>query len=49
MGIDLGLEKFLATSEGESIQGLKFFRKSIGQLKSRQRKLKHKKNGSYPC
>lgn len=46
IGIDLGLEKFLATSVGEFIKGHKFFRKSEGQLKLLQRKLKHKQKGS---
>ena len=46
IGIDLGLEKFLATSEGELIKGHKFLRESEGKLKSLQRKLKNKKKGS---
>jgi len=46
MGIDLGLEKFLATSEGELIKGHKFLRESEGELKLLQRKLKNKKKGS---
>jgi len=46
IGIDLGLEKFLATSEGELIKGHKFLKESEGKLKSLQRKLKNKKKGS---
>ena len=46
IGIDLGLEKFLATSEGELIKGHKFLKQSEGWLKVLQRKLKNKKKGS---
>ncbi|AFZ49937.1 RNA-guided endonuclease InsQ/TnpB family protein [Dactylococcopsis salina] len=46
IGIDLGLEKFLATSEGELIKGHKFLRESEGKLKSLQGQLKNKKKGS---
>ncbi|AFZ51784.1 transposase [Dactylococcopsis salina PCC 8305] len=46
IGIDLGLEKFLATSEGELIKGHKFLKESEGKLKSLQGQLKNKKKGS---
>jgi len=46
IGVDLGLEKFLATSDNESIKEHKFFKKSEGKLKLLQRKLKNKKKGS---
>jgi len=46
IGIDLGLEKFLATSEGELIKGHKFLKQSEGWLKVLQRKLKNQKKGS---
>ena len=46
IGIDLGLEKFLATSEGELIKDHKFLKQSEGWLKVLQRKLKNKKKGS---
>jgi len=46
IGVDLGLEKFLATSENEFIKNHKFLRKSEGELKLLQRKLKNKRKGS---
>lgn len=46
LGIDLGLEKFLATSNGELIKRPKFFNALARQLKLLQRRLKHKKNRS---
>lgn len=46
IGIDLGLEKFLATSEGELIKGHKFLKESEGKIKSLQGQLKNKKKGS---
>ncbi len=46
IGIDLGLEKFLATSEGELIARPRFFVESQRQLKLLQRRLKHKKKRS---
>lgn len=46
IGVDLGVEKFLATSDNEFIKGHKFFRVSEGKLKLLQRKLKNKKKGS---
>jgi putative transposase len=46
LGIDLGLEKFLATSDGELIKRPKFFKALARKLKLLQRRLKHKKKGS---
>ena len=46
MGIDVGLEKFLATSEGEMIPNPKFFVTAQGKLKLLQRLLKNKQVGS---
>jgi len=46
IGIDLGLNTFIATSEGELIKGHKFFKESEGKLKLLQRKLKNQKKGS---
>jgi putative transposase len=46
IGIDLGLNSFIATSENELIKGHQFFKESEGKLKLLQRKLKNKKKGS---
>jgi putative transposase len=46
LGIDVGLEKFLATSDGELIKRPKLFKVLARKLKLLQRRLKHKKNGS---
>jgi len=46
LGIDLGLEHFLATSDGELIDRPRFFLDGQSQLKSLQRQLKRKKKGS---
>ncbi|PSO85904.1 MAG: transposase [Cyanobacteria bacterium QS_3_48_167] len=46
IGIDMGLESFLATSENELIARPKFLDCAYGKLKSLQRKLKFKKKGS---
>ncbi|MBL1179293.1 RNA-guided endonuclease InsQ/TnpB family protein [Pantanalinema sp. GBBB05] len=46
LGIDLGLEHFLATSDGELIDRPRFFGDGQRQLKSLQRQLKRKKKGS---
>ena len=46
IGIDLGLEKFLAVSTGQLIQRPRFFVDLQGKLKWLQRKLRHKKKGS---
>lgn len=46
VGIDIGLESFLATSEGQLIARPKFFEVLHCQLKLLQRRLKNKKFGS---
>jgi putative transposase len=46
IGIDLGVEKFLATSDGELIARPRFFNSLHRKLKLLQRRLKHKKKGS---
>ncbi|MGQ4649291.1 RNA-guided endonuclease TnpB family protein [Lyngbya aestuarii] len=46
LGIDVGLEKFLATSDGESIKRPKFFESLARKLKLLQRRLKHKQKWS---
>lgn len=46
LGIDMGLEKFLATSDGELIGRPKFFNSLHRKLQLLQRRLKHKKKGS---
>ncbi|KKD37687.1 MAG: transposase [Limnoraphis robusta] len=46
LGIDLGLEKFLATSDGELINRPRFLNRFHRKLKSLQRRLKHKQKGS---
>ncbi|MFB8789272.1 MAG: transposase [Potamolinea sp.] len=46
LGIDLGLAKFLATSDGELIKRPRFKEALASKLKLLQRRLKNKKNGS---
>jgi putative transposase len=46
VGIDVGLESFLTTSEGEHVEPPQFFRRAQGKLKSLQRQLKRKHKGS---
>ncbi|WP_019503165.1 RNA-guided endonuclease TnpB family protein [Pleurocapsa sp. PCC 7319] len=46
LGIDLGLEKFLATSTGKLIARPKFFVSLQSKLKSLQKKMSRKKKGS---
>ncbi|MEH2207213.1 MAG: transposase [Nostoc sp.] len=46
IGIDVGLESFLATSDGQLIARPKFFNSLQCQMKLLQRRLKHKKLGS---
>lgn len=46
LGIDIGLEKYLATSDGELVARPRFFNALHRQLKLLQRRLKHKKKGS---
>jgi putative transposase len=44
--IDLGLDKFLATSEGELVDRLRFLKTLYRKLKSLQRRLKNQQKGS---
>ncbi|WP_139240821.1 transposase, partial [Geitlerinema sp. PCC 9228] len=46
IGLDVGLESYLATSDGELIDNPRFFVKASGKLQSLQQKLKRKKKGS---
>lgn len=46
LGIDAGIESFMATSNGELIKAPKFLLKAQRQLKLLQRRLKNKKKGS---
>lgn len=46
LGIDVGLERYLATSAGELVENPRFFVNGQRQLKSLQRQLKRKKKGS---
>ncbi|WP_353735734.1 transposase, partial [Okeania sp. SIO2B9] len=46
IGIDLGLDKFLATSEGELIKRPRFFNSLHRQMKLLQRRLQKKQIGS---
>lgn len=46
VGIDLGLESLIATSNGEKVAPLKAYRKAEQRLKREQRKLSRKKKGS---
>lgn len=46
LGIDIGLESFLATSDSQVMARPKFFNSLHGKLESLQRRLKHKKPGS---
>ncbi len=46
MGIDVGLEYFLSTSDGEQIKRPKFFNSLQRKLRLLQRRLKNKKKGS---
>jgi putative transposase len=46
IGIDLGLDQFLATSEGKLVKRPKFLSTEHRQLKLLQRRLKNKKKGS---
>jgi putative transposase len=46
LGIDIGLDKYLATSDGELVSRPRFFNALQGKLKLLQRRLKHKKKGS---
>ncbi len=46
IGVDLGLNSFIATSENQFVKGHKFFKESEGQLGLLQRRLKNKTKGS---
>ncbi len=46
IGVDIGLQKFLATSDGVLVKPPKFLRKMLFKLKSLQRRLSRKKNRS---
>lgn len=46
LGIDAGIESFIATDTGELIKAPKFLLKAQSQLKLLQRRLKHKTKGS---
>ncbi|HEY9598496.1 MAG TPA: transposase [Cyanophyceae cyanobacterium] len=46
VGIDVGLEKFLATSDGQAVEIPQFYRKSQQQLARQQRQLARMKKGS---
>jgi putative transposase len=46
VGLDLGLDKFAATSDGELVERPRFLSSLHRKLKLLQRKLKHKKKGS---
>ncbi|MBV9389258.1 MAG: transposase [Chroococcidiopsidaceae cyanobacterium CP_BM_ER_R8_30] len=46
IGIDVGLNAFVATSEGELVQRPRFYVERLRELKLLQRRLKHKKKGS---
>ena len=46
LGLDAGIESFIATDKGELIKAPKFLLKALSKLKSLQRRLKHKIKGS---
>jgi putative transposase len=46
IGVDVGLEKFLATSDGVIVKPPKFFKRLQGKLKLLQRRLSRKKRRS---
>ncbi|MFB2977303.1 RNA-guided endonuclease InsQ/TnpB family protein [Microseira sp. BLCC-F43] len=46
IGVDIGLEKFLATSEGEIVRPPKFFKQKQSELKLLQRRLSRKQKRS---
>lgn len=46
LGVDIGLDKYLATSDGELVSRPRFFNALHRELKLLQRRLKHKKKGS---
>ena len=46
LGVDIGLEKFIATSDGQTVNRPKFFLHLSSKLKLLQRRLKNKPSGS---
>jgi putative transposase len=46
VGIDVGVEKFLATSDGQAVEVPQFYRKAQSTLTRQQRKLARKQKGS---
>ncbi len=46
IGIDVGLESFLATSDGKFVENPRFLQKSLKKLRRAQRSLSRKKRGS---
>lgn len=46
LGVDIGVDNYLATSDGELVSRPRFFNALHRQLKLLQRRLKHKKKGS---
>jgi putative transposase len=46
VGIDVGLEKFLTTSDGQAVEVPQYFRNAQAQLARQQRKLSRKEKGS---
>jgi putative transposase len=49
LGIDAGIESFVATDRGELIKAPKFLLQAQSKLKLLQRRLKHKTKGSHNC
>lgn len=47
VGIDVGLESFAVTSDGECIENPRYLRKSQEELRVAQRKVSRRKKGSY--
>lgn len=47
IGIDVGCESFLTTSNGEKVENPRFFKKSQGILAMRQQRLSRRVKGSY--
>jgi putative transposase len=49
IGIDVGLENFISTTEGEQIASPKFFRKAQAELRVAKRSFSRKNKGSASC
>jgi putative transposase len=47
VGIDMGLQSFLVTSDGEKVEPPKFYRRAQGQLRKAQRVLSRRQKGSH--